>query len=195
MPSNAFRRFVGIAAIAAPALHSATDVLEWCSGFSNAQLWLNYAAFLPMPWLLLGVYVVHDRDPGAVGLAGAVLYGTAFTYFAHTTLYALTEGVPDYETLWRRLGITYTVHGAAMVAGGLLFSWSGWRARWLPRVGVGLFAAGVLVNFGLALVPAPDIFQTLGSAVRNTGLVVMGCGILKRSLNQSPQPPATPSPS
>src|SRR5262245_37188752 len=88
---------VGITAIAAPALHSLTDALEWYrGGFSPLQLALNYAAFVPMPWLALGLYAVQSPRPGAMGLVGALLYGAAFAYFGHTTLYALHEQIPTY---------------------------------------------------------------------------------------------------
>lgn len=170
---------VGVAAIVAPAIHSLSDALEWYrGGFSAAQLWLTYIAFLPMPWLLLGVYVVHQPRPGLPGLIGALLYGVAFTYFAHTALYALTEHIPTYEILWQRLGNTYTVHGAIMVTGGLLFAWSALRAGWLPRPSVWLFTAGIMVNLVVALLPAPDILQTAGTVLRNLGLISMGYAIL-----------------
>lgn len=177
--SDALRYLVGGAALIAPALHSVTDVLEWYrQGFSTAQLWMTYVAFLPMPWLLLGLYAVHRKAPSVLGLAGAVLYGVAFTYFAHTALYALAERTADYEALWARLGTTYTVHGAIMVVGGLLFAWSVLRAGWLPNVAVWLFAAGILANLALALVPAPDVLQTLGTLARNAGLILMGHAVL-----------------
>jgi hypothetical protein len=179
---------IGIAAIAAPALHMATDVMEWHQqGFSAAQLWLNYIAFLAMPWILVGLYAAHDPRPGLAGLAGALLYGTAFIYFAHTTLYAIAEHVPSYEALWSRLGNVYTIHGALMVVGGLLFAWSAWQARWLPRGALLLFAAGIFCNLLVALAPVPDIFQTIGSAARNLGLIAMGYAVMVRSrLNESP---------
>ncbi|MCQ9377673.1 hypothetical protein [Methyloversatilis sp. XJ19-49] len=174
---------VGIAALVAPALHSATDALEWYyGGFSVAQLWLNYIAFLPMPWLLLGLYAVRKPRPNVVGLIGALLYGAAFTYFAHTTLYAMAEKIPTYEALWARLGSIYTVHGAFMVLGGFMFAWSALRAGWLPKWPLLLFAAGVALNLLLALIPAPDILQTIGTAARNLGLVAMGYAILFRQL-------------
>jgi hypothetical protein len=173
------RYVVGAAALVAPVLHSVTDAMEWYRhGFSAAQLWLNYIAFVPMPWLLLGICAVHEGDLGASGLIGALLHGIAFTYFSHTALYALAEHVPTYEALWQRLGTTYTVHGAFMVVGGLLFTWAIWRAHWLPRAAVWLFGAGLLLNLVLALVPAPDTLQTLGTTVRNAGLVGMGYAIL-----------------
>lgn len=170
---------VGVAAIVAPILHSVTDAMEWYEqGFSRTQLWLNYVAFLPMPWLLLGMYAVREERLGLSGLVGALLYGIAFTYFAHTTLYALASHAPTYEALWQQLGPTYTVHGALMVVGGLLFSVAALRAGALPRPAVRLFGTGLLVNLVLALMPAPDILQTVGTAIRNAGLVGMGCSIL-----------------
>ena len=170
---------IGVAAMVAPALHSITDVMEWLQGgFSTGQLWLNYVAFLPMAWLLLGLYAVHDREPGWLGLLGTLLYGAAFTYFAHTTLVALDEQVPTYEALWFRLGSVYTLYGGLMVGGGLLFGWAAWRAQWLPRFSIVLFSTGLMLNLLLSLLPAPDILQTLGSALRNLGLMAMGYFIL-----------------
>jgi hypothetical protein len=178
--SHALRVLVGSAAIAAPILHSLTDAMEWYrNGFSAAQLWLNYVAFLPMPWLLLGLYAVHAESLGLGALVGAVLYGFAFTYFAHTTLLALATGAPDYASLWQQLGLLYTLHGALMVIGGLLFAGAAIRAKSLPRIAVLLFGGGLLVNLVLALVPAPEILQTVGTALRNAGLVGMGYATLR----------------
>lgn len=145
---------VGVAALIAPALHSITDLAEWYQhGFSAGQLYLNYLAFLPMPWLLLGLYAVHEVHPNWIGLVGALLYGAAFTYFAHTTLYALAEYTPSYEALWSHLGGVYTFHGFLIVLGGLLFAWSALRAGWLPRGALLLFGTGILMNLLCALLP------------------------------------------
>ena len=180
-PQSPLSIAVGTAALAAPALHSITDVMEWLhGGFSTPQLWLNYVAFLPMAWLLLGMYAVHRPRPNVAGLVGALLYGVAFTYFTHTTLYALAAQVPTYEALLSRLGWLYTLHGACMIVGGLMFAWSAFRAGWLPRWALLLFAAGLTWNLLLALLPAPDILQTIGSAARNLGLMAMGHAILFR---------------
>lgn len=170
---------VGAVALAAPALHTLTDVLEWQhQGFTEFQLWLNLLAFLPMPFLLLGLYAVQAPRPGAYGLVGALLYGTAFAYFTLTTIFALAERIPNYEALWERLGRTYTFFGGVMVVGGLLFGGSALRNRQLPRLAILLFLAGLVVNLILALLPAPDILQTLGSAARNLGLMAMGYFVL-----------------
>jgi hypothetical protein len=147
-----FEVVVGVAAITAPIVHSLSDAIEWLQGgFSGGQLWLSYVA---------------------------LLYGVAFTYFAHTALVALAERTPTYEALWQRLGPPYTVHGALMVIGGLLFSWSVLRAGWLPRSAIVLFASGLLVNLILAFSSAPEILQTIGTAFHNLALVWMGIAIL-----------------
>ena len=178
-PNDALTLTVGVTALTAPALHSLTDALEWLQhGFTSAQLWINYIAFLPMPWLLLGLYAVQPRRPGVFALIGALLSGAAFTYFAHTTLYALTERIANYEALWERLDGIYTAHGALMVCGGVMFSWSSLRGGSLPKGAVLLFLAGILINLVLALLHAPDILQTIGSTARNLGLMIMGYAVL-----------------
>ena len=170
---------VGLCALVAPALHTVTDVMElYNRGFTDAQLWLNLLAFLPMPLLLLGIYSVQVPKPGVDGLLGALLYGAAFAYFTYTTLFALAERVPTYDELWERLGVVYTFFGGLMVCGGLLFGWSAFRVGWLPRSSVLLFLSGIVVNLMLAILPAPDTLQTIGSAMRNFGLMAMGYAIL-----------------
>jgi hypothetical protein len=179
VPRDAIRWVIGIAAFSAPLLHIATDLMEWRQGgFSEAQLWLNYVAFLPMPWLLLGIYAIHAPRPAGYGLAGALLYGASFTYFAFTTLYAIADGIPDYATLWQRTGATYTVHGALMIAGGFLFGVAILRARQLPPAAAWLFLAGLAANLATALLPLPETAQMIGSTVRNLGLSGMGYAIV-----------------
>lgn len=151
-------------------------------GFSPLQLGINYAAFVVMTWLLLGVCLVQQPRPGLTAVAGALLYGAAFTYFAHTALYALREEIATYDALWARLGLAYTVHGAVMIVGGALFALSALRAGWLPRFAVLLFLAGLLSNLVIWMLPAPDILQTVGSALRNAGIVGMGYAVLRSGL-------------
>jgi hypothetical protein len=110
-----------------------------------------------------------------------LLHGIAFTYFAHTTLYALQSQAPNYDVLWQQLGPTYTAHGAAMVVGGLLFARAALRTAFMPKLAVLLFGAGLLINLGLALAPAPDILQTAGTVTRNAGLAGMGYALLSGS--------------
>jgi hypothetical protein len=181
------RAFVGVVAIVAPLLHTATDALEILQGgFSRLQLWLNYAAFLPMPALMVGLYAVQRPRLGRAGLVGALVYGATFVYFAHTTLVALAERTSDYAALWARLGATYTLHGAVMVAGGLLFGWASWRAGVVSRVAAALFIAGLSTNLAAALAPVPDVAQTIGTGIRNAGLIAMGWRLAAADAPASP---------
>ncbi|MEO0946863.1 MAG: hypothetical protein AAFY11_01700 [Cyanobacteria bacterium J06641_5] len=177
------RWLVAITAIFAPTLHLLSDVLEWVGGgFSRLQLFVNYAGFLPIPFLMLGLYAVQRPRISWVGLAGSVLYGIAFIYFTHTTLYALEEAIPNYEMLWRKLGDIYTFHGGLMVLGGVMFGVDSLRAGVLWRGAVGLFVAGIILNLGLALLPLPEILQVLGSSTRNLGLIAIGIGIARKQV-------------
>ncbi len=165
----------GCSALVAPSVHSLTDLIEVCSGgFSEPQLWLNYLAFLVIPFATIGLYACQRPKIGLLGLVGAVLYGMSFVYFSHSTLYAIQEGVQDYSVLWKRLGATYTIHGVLMVLGGLAFGAASLRARILPAWACGLFLTGLVVNAVLAIAGAPELLQTVGSHLRNLGLAGMG---------------------
>jgi hypothetical protein len=48
-----------------------------------------------MPWLLLDIYAVRPEELDPSALVGALLYGTASTYFAHTTLHAPQAQTPN----------------------------------------------------------------------------------------------------
>ncbi len=176
------QRLVGWGAILTPALHSLTDALEWLQGgFSPLQLWLNYAAFLPLPAVMLGLYAVQRPRIGALGLAGALGYGFAFIYFAHTTLVALASNVPDYASLWHELGPGYTAYGALMIVAGTAFGVATLRARVLPGWAGALFLVGLAINLAVGLLPLPEILQTIGSTARNAGLVGMGAALAWRA--------------
>ncbi|MEM0912936.1 MAG: hypothetical protein AAGJ37_18320 [Pseudomonadota bacterium] len=170
----------GASAIVAPAIHILTDLVEWFSGgFSSTQLWINYISFIVIPFLMIGLYAVQRPNIGLLGLVGALLYGASFVYFAHTTLYAITENIADYESLWERLGTTYTVHGIMMTLGGMAFGIATYRAKVFPRWTAAMFLAGIALNISLGIVAAPDLFQTLGSAFRNMGLIAMGVYLMR----------------
>ena len=174
---------IAITAILAPILHLLSDVLEWTSGgFSQTQLLINYAGFLAIPFLMLGLYAYQRPQIGWVGLIGSVLYGVAFIYFAHTTLIALEEAIYNYEMLLGKLGGVYTFHGGMMVAGGTMFGIASLRAKVLWQAAVSLFMAGIILNLGVALLVLPGILQILGSSVRNLGLIAMGVSIIRKSV-------------
>jgi hypothetical protein len=76
-----------------------------------------------------------------------------------------------------------------MVLGGAMFGWATLRANVFPRWAAAVFLAGVGANFLLALLPVPDLLQTLGTALRNAGLVGMGWAAAR-----APQPATASSP-
>jgi hypothetical protein len=152
--------------------------MEWVhGGFFPALLWLNYLAFVPMPAVMLGLYAAQRPRISRLGLAGALLYGFAFVYFTHTTLLALALHTPTYADLWKTLGSLYTLHGVVMLVGGACFGWASLRARVLPRWTATMFLLGLSINLLLGLLPAPELLQTIGTAVRNAGLIGMGLSI------------------
>lgn len=173
---------IAFGAIVFPVLHTITDVMEWLhGGFSFPQLVLNYVAFLPVPAVLLGLYAVQRPTISRLGLWGALLYGFAFVYFAHTALYALASQSPSYAVLWAGLGWTYTVHGVVMIVGGLCFGWATFRAGVLPRWTASLFLGGIGLHLLFGLLPVPDLLQTFGTLVRNAGLVGMGIACYRKT--------------
>ncbi|MGD9629465.1 MAG: hypothetical protein AB7V18_09480 [Pyrinomonadaceae bacterium] len=172
-------RAIAILAILAPGLHIATDIWEVVqSGFSALQLGLNYLAFILIPFLMMGLYAVQLPRIKWPGLAGALLYGAAFIYFAHSTLSALEYSVRDYAALWTGLGKTYTLHGLIMIVGGALFAIYSLQARVLWRPGIVAFLLGLAMNLVVAAVQWPEILQTPGSTVRNAGLISIGLKLL-----------------
>jgi len=178
--SLTLRWMIAIAAIAAPLLHSVSDGMEWIGGgFSPIQLLINYVGFLLIPFVMVGLYAVQRSQIGWVGCFGAVIYGIAFIYFAHTTLFALNANIAHYEMLLRELGGVYVLHSGLMILGGILFGVASWRAQVLWRGAVWLFLMGLGLNLSVALLPLPDILQTVGSLVRNLGLVTMGLSVLR----------------
>jgi hypothetical protein len=178
----ATRRAVALGAIGAPLLHSVTDLMEWLQGgFSPLQLWANYLAFLPIPAILIGLYAAQRPRISRWGLVGAVLYGFAFVFFTFTTLLAILGKVPSYADLWEQLGPLYTVHGALMIAGGLLFGSATLKAQVLPRWAPVLFLAGLGLNLLITFLPVADLYQTLGTTLRNAGLMGMGWAVWRRA--------------
>lgn len=181
MPGDDTRRLVAIGAITAPALHSFTDLLELAGAFSPLQLWLNYVAFVSLPFVMLGLHAKQRPRAGILSLAGALCYGASFVYFAGTTTYAIVRQVPDYATLLSELGTTYTVHGGLMVVGGILFGTAVIRARVLPVWAGCALIAGVTVNLVVALGATAPLGHLAGTLIRNVALMGMGVSLLHRS--------------
>jgi len=178
IPNSMSRNLTWIIAaisIIAPGLHLLSDILEWFNGgFSRPQLLINYAAFLMMPFVFIGLCAIDWPRIGWIGLLGSALYTVSFIYFAHTTLLAIELSIQDYEQLWSRLGGVYTLHGGLMIVGGLSFGIAAIRARTLWTPGVVVFLAGIAINLFLATLPVAEVWQTVGSSFRNLGLIGIG---------------------
>ncbi|MGK7893629.1 MAG: hypothetical protein AB4372_08395 [Xenococcus sp. (in: cyanobacteria)] len=185
MLSKNLRVIIGLATIIAFTLHILSDLLEvFSGGFSAAQLWINYVAFLPIPFLMIGLYAFQLPLSGWMSLTGAIAYGTSFIFFAGTTLYALVAKTVDYSTLLEELGDIYTYYGGLMVAGGILFGIAVIRARVLPRWTGRLLIFGVSLNLLFSLLAFPNLSQIIGSLVRNIAFIGMGIAILKNKKNR-----------
>ena len=74
------------------------------------------------------------------------------------------------------------MHGLAMILGGIAFGMATYRARFFPRWTSVVFLGGIILNLVLAIFTAPDLFQTLGSTLRNLGLIGMGVFLVRRSV-------------
>jgi len=172
-------RIIGITSILAPGLHLLSDILEWINdGFTSAQLLINYVAFLAIPFLIVGLCYVQRETLHWYGLVGSVIYGVSFIYFAHSTLVAFENSVPTYDRLWTQLGPMYTLHGAFMVVGGLLFGLGSLRARIISRAGTTIFLSGIGLNLLLSLSTLSAGYQIIGSGVRNLGLMLIGVALV-----------------
>ena len=170
---------IGWTAILSPLLHILSDLLEvFGGGFFASQLWINYIAFLPIPFLMIGLYAFQRPRSGWMSLAGAIAYGTSFIFFAGTTLYALVAQTRDYSTLVEELGSIYTFFGGLMVVGGILFGIAVIEAKVLPRWTGWLLMFGVSLNLLFSLLTFPDLSHIFASIVRNIAFVGMGIAIL-----------------
>lgn len=180
MLSKNLRLIIGLATIIASTLHILSDLLEvFSGGFSADQLWINYVAFLPIPFLMVGLYAFQRPLAGWMSLTGAIAYGTSFIFFSGTTLYALVTKTADYPTLIKELGSIYTFFGGLMVIGGILFGIAVIEAKVLPRWTGWLLMFGVSLNLVFRLLAFPDQSQIIGSMVRNIAFIGMGIAIAR----------------
>ena len=174
------RLIIGWTAIISPLLHILSDLLEvFGGGFSASQLWINYVAFLPIPFLVIGLYAVQLPRSGWMSLTGAIAYGTSFIFFSGTTLYALVAKTADYPTLIEELGSIYTFFGGLMVVGGILFGIAVIEAKVLPRWTGWLLIFGVSLNLLFSLLAFPDLSHIFASMVRNIAFIGMGIAIIR----------------
>jgi hypothetical protein len=76
------------------------------------------------------------------------------------------------------------MHGGLMIVGGMLFGFAALQANYLPRWTVLLFLCGITTHLIVAIISDQDVFRTMGSSLRNMGLMGMGLTLLQTELMQ-----------
>jgi hypothetical protein len=172
-------KMVGISAVAFSVLYLLSDIVEAVQGgFSEAQLWMTLVAEAAIPFVVVGLYLVQRPQMRWLGRAGALAYAYAFVFFTGTVVYALVDGVSDYDTLSKDLAPWMTIHGALMVLAGSCFAYAVVMARVLPRwTGIALMAGVILVAASQGL---SEPLQVLAAAVRDLGFAGMGAALMGR---------------
>ena len=62
---------IGWIAIISPLLHILSDILEvFGGGYAASQLWINYVAFLPILFLMIGLYAFQRPRSSWMSLTG-----------------------------------------------------------------------------------------------------------------------------
>jgi hypothetical protein len=170
-------KVVGLSALAFSVLYLLSDVVEAVQGgFSEAQLWMTLAAEAAIPVFVIGLYLVQRPQMRWLGRVGALAYAYAFVFFTGTVVYALVDGVSDYDTLSKDLAPWMTIHGALMVLAGSCFAYAVLTARVLPRwTGIALLAGVIMVAGSQGL---SEPLQVLAAAVRDLGFAGMGAALM-----------------
>ena len=76
MSRNKLCIIVGSITLLSSIMYILSDIIELLGGgFSATQLHLTYAAFLFIPFFLIGLYTLQLPRAGGLGLAGAATYG------------------------------------------------------------------------------------------------------------------------
>ena len=168
---------VGLLALGFSVLYLLSDVVEaFQGGFSEAQLWMTLVAEAAIPVVVIGLYLVQRPQMRWLGRAGALAYAYAFVFFTGTVVYALVNGIGDYDVLSEDLAPWMTMHGGIMLLAGLCFGYAVMTAGVLPRwTGVTL-AAGVVMVAGFQGLSEP--LQLLAAATRDVGFAGMGVALL-----------------
>ena len=141
--------------------------------------------------MVVALYMVQRPRIGSLGLAGSVLYAYAYVFFTFTVIFALSRGIPTYDSLSDELGLWMLAHGAFMVVAGLCFGYATFRAGVLPKwTGLALMAGVVAVS---ATQSAPEAIQVAAAAVRDLAFAGMGTAVLLKGRERFPSGKALPT--
>jgi hypothetical protein len=170
-------KVVGLSALVFSALYLLSDVVEAAQGgFSDAQLWMTLAAEAAIPGFVVGLYLVQRPQIRWFGRVGALAYAYAFVFFTGTVVYALVNGIGDYDVLSADFAPWMTIHGAIMVLAGSCFAYAVMTAEVLPRwTGMTLGAGVVMVAASQGL---SEPLPLLAAATRDVGFAGMGAALL-----------------
>lgn len=175
------RSLTGWATIVSSAAYIASDVMELLTGgFSATQLYLTYAAFAPVPFVMVGLHASQRPRAGWLSLLGALAYGASFVFFAATAIYAIVAKTSDYAMLVSELGRLYVAHGALLIVGGVLFGVAAVRAGVFPRWTGLVLLAGVGLTLLVGLLPVPEAGPVAANATRNVAFIGMGLTLVRR---------------
>jgi hypothetical protein len=170
-------KVVGLSALIFSALYLLSDVVEAVhGGFSDTQLWMTFVAEAAIPGFVVGLYLVQRPQIRWFGRVGALAYAYAFVFFTGTVVYALLNGIGDYNVLSADLAPWMTIHGAVMVLAGSCFAYAVMTAGVLPRwTGVALAAGVIMVAASQGL---SEPLQLLAAATRDAAFAGMGAALL-----------------
>lgn len=140
-------------------------------GFSDFQLALTLVGEAAIPFIIIALYIVQRPPIGRIGLVSSIAYAYAYVFFTFTVIYALSRGIPTYDTLSDDLGLWMLAHGALMVVAGLGFGYATIKAEVLPKwTGLALMAGVVAVS---ATQSAPEGVQVVAAGVRDLAIAGM----------------------
>lgn len=169
---------MGLAVVSTFAVYLLSDVLEVLGGgFSAAQLLLTFAVEATIPFVVVGLCMAQRPRLGKLGEAGALALAFSYVLFAFTALYALVDGVPDYQALSGQFTLLFVASGALMLLGGLAFAVASLRAEVFPRWTAQAVMAGIVLV--VATQAAPDVIRLFPAALRDAGFIGMGALLLR----------------
>lgn len=169
------KTIIPLITITAFALYIITDSIEIAqSAISSFQMIVTYICMAAIPFAVMGLYILDDKEGGALYLTGAVFISLSFIYFSGTASYALVEHINDYADVVKNLGFMYLLHGMILIIGGILFSVALLRAKIAhPIIAYGILA-GSVVSLITGLFQLSEQFYIVGNYVRNVSFVFLG---------------------
>jgi hypothetical protein len=168
----------GVAAVVFPLVYFASELVEVAQGsFTTARLALTYLGEAGIVFTVLGLYAVQRPRIGRLGLYGALAYAYSFAFFASTVIYALAAGSNTWAAVTGVFGGWLTLHGAVMIAGGLMFGLAVVKTAALPRWTAACLMAGVVLVAATA--GMSTVVRAGAAALPQAAFIGMGVMVLR----------------